>query len=88
MKKALKWAGIVLCVILLLVVLFFAVLTLTEYKPAERESLTVEPGLSPRSLAPGAGEPAGHPRHDHGAAAGPVLPAGGGHRLGPVLAYG
>ena len=54
MKKALKIIGIFLCVIILLAALLFLVLTLTEYKPAERESIRVENGTDSRSLAPGA----------------------------------
>ena len=54
MKKALKIIGIFLCVIILLAALLFLVLTLTEYKPAERESIRVENGADSRSLAPGA----------------------------------
>ena len=54
MKKALKTAGLILCVIILLAALLFLVLTLTEYRPAERESVSVEGGLDSRSLAPGA----------------------------------
>lgn len=54
MKKALKIVGIVFGVILLLAALLILTLTLTEYKPAEREALTVEKGTEERSLAPGA----------------------------------
>ena len=54
MKKALKIVGIILCVVLLLAALGLLVLTLTEYKPADREALKVEGGAAARSLAPGA----------------------------------
>ena len=54
MKKALKIVGIVLCVIVVLAAGLFLTLTLTEYRPAERESLAVEAGTADRALAPGA----------------------------------
>lgn len=44
MKKALKTIGIVLACIVGLAVLFFAVIVITEYKPAEREAAAVKTG--------------------------------------------
>ena len=41
-KKILKICGIVVGVIVLLVVLFFGFIMLTEFKPEERTTLTVE----------------------------------------------
>ena len=41
-KKILKICGIVVGVIILLVVLFFGFIMLTEFKPEERTTLTVE----------------------------------------------
>ena len=53
MKKVLKIIGIILGAIVALAAVFILVLTLTEYKPADRETLQVE-GASERTLAPGA----------------------------------
>ena len=52
MKKLLKIIGALLGVIVLLAALFIAVLTVTEYKPADRESVSVEQG-SGQAPAPG-----------------------------------
>ena len=52
MKRALKMIGTFLAVILMAVVVFFAVLTVKEYNPPEREDLLAE-GEGDRTFAPG-----------------------------------
>ncbi len=52
MKRALKMIGTFLGVILMAVVVFFAVLTVKEYNPPEREDLLAE-GDGDRTFAPG-----------------------------------
>ncbi len=54
MKKVLKIIGIVLGLIIVLAALLILTLTLTEYKPAEREKAAVQAGSDTRTVAPGA----------------------------------
>ena len=52
MKKALRIIAVILCALLLLVVVFFGVLTLTEYKPQAVEDVRVD-GTGKKALSPG-----------------------------------
>lgn len=54
MKKALKIVGIGFGVILLQAALLILTLTLTEYRPADREALQIDQGTEAKPLAPGA----------------------------------
>ena len=53
MKKAAKIVGIEAGVILLLAVLLILTLTVTEYRPADREILQIDQGTEMKTLAPG-----------------------------------
>lgn len=50
--KVLKWIGIVILALVLLVVLFFGMLTVTEYKPAPEEDLEVS-GTANKTISAG-----------------------------------